>query len=95
VGWLPKGDAECDTCGAIRPGTDDRHMTIQMMRAAGWRHMKGTTRGGQDFETVLCPRCAKDEKRRTRSQEIVDQEALPLDWEEGRRVVGGQGSHTR
>lgn len=97
MGWLPKGDAACDNedCGAIRICVDDRHKAIQMMRAGGWRHMEGKTLGGQDFETILCPKCAKDERRRTRVKAEPDQDVLPLDFEEGRVVVGRQGVQSR
>jgi hypothetical protein len=95
MGWLASGDAACDTCEHVRICVPERERAIQMMRAGGWRHMKGKTLGGQDFETILCPTCAKDERRRRRKQEPTDQEALPLDWEEGRIVVGKQGVQTR
>lgn len=94
--WTPTGDATCDTCGHLRFCPEDRALAVQMMRAGGWRHMKGTTEGGREFETILCPRCAKDEKRRTRSsKETIEQEELPLDFEAGRVVVGKQGFSSR
>lgn len=95
MGWLPKGDAQCDTCPSIRTCVADRNLAIQMMRAGGWRHMQGKTLGGQDFETILCPDCAKQEKKRVRSKGEAVQEALPLDWEQGRIVVGRQGVQSR
>jgi hypothetical protein len=95
MGWLPGGDAVCDTCPKIRVCVDDRALAIQMMRAGGWRHMAGTTLGGQDFETILCPGCAKDERRRGRTNKDIEQDALPIDWEEGRIVVGKQGVQSR
>lgn len=92
--WLLCGDATCDTCGHVRVAACTQGDTIEMMRAAGWAHMKGTTLGGQEFETILCPACRRDEKRRTRVKAEMDQEALPLNWEEG-RVIGGQGVSSR
>lgn len=95
MAWRPDGDAACDSCKAIRVGAATKQATIQMMRAAGWRHMCGKTLGGQEFETILCPKCAKDEKRRARKTEEAEQDVLPLDWEEVRIVVGGQGVSSR
>lgn len=73
----------------------DRNTAIQMMRAGGWRHMRGQTLGGQQFETILCPTCIKDTKRKSRAKTETVQDALPLNWEEGRKVVGGQGVSSR
>lgn len=95
MSWLPAGYVGCDTCGAQRVGVEDRDATIQMIRAAGWRHMKGTTIGGQDFETILCPGCAKEERRRPRKSVDPQEETLPLDFEEMRIVVGKQGYSSR
>lgn len=95
MGWLPNGDAKCDVCPAIRVCVDDRHQAIQMMRAGGWRHMKSTTLGGQEFETILCPKCTKDQKRKTRAKAELEEDVLPLDFEEGRVVVGRQGVSSR
>lgn len=92
--WLPDGDAQCDTCEQVRIAFDDRHHTIQVMRAAGWRHMKGTTLGQVPFETILCPGCTKEQKRKTRTKQEGVQEALPLDWQE-EKTVGGQGVSSR
>lgn len=95
MGWLASGDAACDTCATVRICVSERAKAIQMMRAGGWRHMEGKTLGGQDFETILCPGCTRDERRRTRTKADVEQDALPLDWEEGRAVVGKQGFQSR
>lgn len=95
MGWLPRSYAACDTCGFERVVLEDRDAAIQLLRAGGWHHMRGKTLGGQEFETILCRKCAKDERRRTRVKEEVEQDALPLNWEEGRIVVGKQGVQSR
>lgn len=93
--WTPKGYAVCDSCGRERVCVEDRQMAIQMLRASTWRHMKGTTLGGQEFETILCSSCAKDEHKRKRTKETIEQEELPLDFESGRIVTGKQGFASR
>lgn len=93
--WLPSGDASCDTCPVIRYCPEDRALAIQMMRAGGWRHMAGMTLGGEEFETILCPGCTRGEKRKTRTKETLEQDALPLDFESGRKIIGRQGFSSR
>lgn len=93
--WLPNGYAVCDTCGLERVCVEDRHMAIQMMRAAGWGHMKGLTEGGQEFETILCRGCRKDERKRSRNTPTMEQDVLPLDFEGGRETIGRQGFSSR
>lgn len=66
-----------------------------MLRAGGWRHMQGETLGGEPFETILCPDCAKGEYRRTRTKAEGVQEELPLTWEEPKVVRGAQGIQDR
>jgi hypothetical protein len=95
VGWLPKGDAACDNCAKVRFCTHDRRQAIQMMRAGGWRHMAGTTLGGEPFETILCPECTKGETRTTRTKVELEQDVLPLDFEAGREIIGRQGFSSR
>lgn len=93
--WLPNGDASCDTCALVRLCVADRHLAIQMMRAGGWRHMQGITLGGRTFETILCPGCTREEKKRKRTKDTVEQEELPLDFRTGGTVVGKQGFSSR
>jgi hypothetical protein len=93
--WTAKGDAACDTCGTERACVPDRHLAIQMMRAGGWRHMKGTTLGGQEFETIICSPCTKGEYKRSRGRRDTVQQELPLDFEEGRVVARGEGVQSR
>lgn len=95
MGWTPKGDAACDTCGTVRMCIGNRHQAIQMMRVAGWRHMKGETLGGQEFETILCRDCASNEHRRVRTKSPLEQDELPLQWDTERKSVGGQGISSR
>lgn len=96
MGWTVKQDcAVCDGCGATRGVVSDREMSIQLLRAGGWRHMAGKTLEGKEFETILCPRCIKEEKRRSRGTKEIEQDTLPLDFEEGRIVVGSQGVSSR
>ena len=96
MGWMVKQDcAVCDGCGATRGVTGDREESVQLLRAGGWRHLKGKTLGDEDFETILCPGCVKDQRRRSRDKTQVEQDTLPLDFEEGRIVVGRQGVSSR
>lgn len=91
---MPLGDAQCDSCGAIRVGNFDRAVAIEMIRAGGWHHMVGNTIGGVPFESILCKRCGHDEHKRPRSTVVIEQEALPLDWE-GARVDRSEGIQAR
>lgn len=93
--WLEKGDAQCDNCPSVRTCVPDRAQSIQMMRAAGWRHLEGTTLGGKAFETILCPPCVGTEHKRSRLKAETDQQELPLDFESGRVVPGRQGFSSR
>ena len=85
--WDCKGNGICQTCGRKGPSC------VDSLRALGWHHGKGVTMGGDPYEVLLCPRCAKDEKRRMVSRTTLEQEELPLDW--GQPVVKSQGGHTR
>lgn len=95
MGWLPNGYVACDTCGLERVCVQDRALATQMLRASRWRHMVGKTLGGKDFEAILCPGCAHDERKRSRIREQMIQDELPLNWEEGRIVVRQQGVSSR
>lgn len=96
MGWTVKQDcAVCDNCGATRGVTDDREQSVQLLRAGGWRHMSGKTLEGKEFEIILCPPCIKEEKKRPRGVKEIPQDTLPLDFEEGRVVVGRQGISSR
>lgn len=57
--------------------------------------MEGKLEGGDDFETILCPKCVRESRRKPRGNKELDQEALPLDWEQNRIVVGQQGVQAR
>lgn len=93
--WLKDGDVACDTCGFKRGGVPDIAVSVQMLRAGGWGYFRGVNIGGEEFETIACPRCRKDEKRRPRVKESIEQDVLPLDFEEGRIVGGQQGVSSR
>ena len=90
--WLDNGDAKCDSCPQQRVGHLNRALAIQMLRAGNWRHMIGKTLGGVPFETILCRDCAHHEHKRTRKDNDLQQDALPFDWEEFRRVERKQGA---
>lgn len=94
MGWLPDGCATCDTCGKLRIGPHEREQAIQMMRAAGWHHWVGVTLGGVGQEVILCPQCAKDEKKRPRSTVIIEQDSL-FEWKELQDFGKSQGIQSR
>lgn len=95
MGWMPKDMVKCDNCPLGRQVVADREQSIALLRAGGWRHLKGTTEGGQDFETILCPGCTREQRKRSRAKEVLPQDTLPLNFEEGRIVVGRQGVSSR
>jgi hypothetical protein len=86
--WDSKGNGVC-SCG--REGPSD----VEVLRALGWHYGNGVTISGAQYEALLCPACAKDEKRRVVRKPSIEQDALPLDWGRCAAVVKGQGGHTR
>lgn len=62
--WDAKGTAHCDSCRAFKEVDGDTNR----LRALGWHHSKGTTVGGADYEGILCPLCARNERKRERSE---------------------------
>lgn len=82
MGWLPSGDGVCDSCPQLGAGTGDQHSTIQRLRAAGWHHAAGQTLGGQSYEALLCPGCAREQKRRKQIKFSFEQQSLPMMQEE-------------
>lgn len=87
--WDGKGSGLCQTCGGSGPDN------VEVLRALGWHYGNGVTMGGAAYEVLLCPRCAKDEKRRTVNRAAIEQDALPIDWDQYAAVVKWQGGHTR
>lgn len=59
-----------------------RDQTIQLIRAAGWHYWEGETMGGGRSQMTLCRTCVHDEKRMSRKQIEIEQDSLPLSWEE-------------
>ena len=89
MSWDPTGAGVCDTCRREGPHN------VQVLRALGWHHSSGETMGGQPYEALLCPSCAKDEHRRKRTPQLIDQDALPFDWGQCAATPQSQGGHTR
>lgn len=92
--WDNQNNAYCGTCGKCFLGAKMREVTVQMLRARGWHHSVGVTQGGEDYEALLCPSCARDEHRRVVSKPSIDQDDLPFDWD-ALRVVKGSGIQSR
>lgn len=94
--WDDQGNAHCH-CGAKRPAAATREGTLQTLRAQGWHHSAGKTLSGNDYEALLCPACAKDEKKRrvTKPDPGLDQDALPINWDTYRPKVKGEQQHER
>jgi hypothetical protein len=68
---------------------------VEVLRALGWHYGNGVTIGGAPYEVLLCPGCAKDEKRRVVIRPSIEQDALPIEWEQFKAAKKGQGGHTR
>lgn len=92
--WDAKNNAIC-ACGRVGPGHERRDVAIQYLLGLGWHHSAGTTIGGQQYEAVLCPACAKDERKRKVKKFSFDEEALPLDWAACKPEVTGEGFSSR
>ena len=87
--WDSKGNGVCATCDRKGP------RNVEVLRALGWHYGNGFTIGGVQYEALLCPACAKDEKRRAVTKPQIEQDALPIDWGQYTAAVKGQGGHTR
>lgn len=87
--WDAKGNGICQTCGKV--GVED----VEVLRALGWHYDKGRTIGGQDYEALLCPHCAKGAHRKTIIKSTLEQDQLPIDWGQYRALPKSQGGHTR
>lgn len=87
--WDAKGNGLCQTCG--RPGPD----SVETLRVRGWHYGSGVTIGGVPYEALLCPRCAKDVKRKVIVKSTLEQDQLPIDWDSCRVEPKSQGGHTR
>jgi hypothetical protein len=87
--WGSKGNGICGTCGREGP------RNIEVLRALGWHYGNGDTIGGAQYEVLLCPACAKDEKRRVVRKPSIEQDSLPIDWGQYAAVEKGQGGNTR
>ena len=86
--WDAKGNGLCG-CGKTGPDS------VQVLRALGWHYGCGVTIGGAAYEVLLCPACAKDEKRRVVTKSTLPQDEIPFDWEQFKAVPKSQGGHTR
>jgi hypothetical protein len=93
--WDARGYGICQTCGTKEYGHQIRELAIVFLRAMRWHYGSGQTIGGQQYEQLLCPACAKNEHRRIVIKPAIEQDALPIDWEALRPAPKSQGGHTR
>lgn len=93
--WDARGCGICQTCGKVGPGHEVRRLGIEFLRVLGWHYGAGDTIGGQRYEQLLCPHCAKDTQRRVVAKVSIEQDELPLDWGQCRVQEKTQGGHTR
>jgi len=93
--WDKAGNGVCQTCGTLGPGYARRKLAIDFLRVLGWHYGEGVTIGGQQYEVLLCPDCSKNQKRRVVTKPEIDQDELPIDWEQYRVQPRTQGGHTR
>lgn len=68
---------------------------MEILRALGWHYGKGVTIGGDAYEALLCPHCAKDTTRRVVVKSTLEQDQLPIEWAAYRQQPKSQGGHTR
>lgn len=95
MSWTGKGDAVCDDCGAVKLLCSDRELAIQMLLASSWNYASGFTLSGGPYEMIRCTKCAHEQHKRRQKEVGVQEDVLPLDWEEGRKVERGQGFQSR
>lgn len=96
MGWDAKGNGVCDSCGHVGPGNMHRATAVEVLRVLGWHHSKGVTIGGDRYEGILCPLCARNERRKIKTKkEAPQQDAFPLDWEQFRVQEQGEGFQSR
>ena len=87
--WDGKGNGFCQGPGCSKQGPGD----VEILRALGWHHGSGVTIGGDPYEALLCPHCAKDTQRRVVTRSTLEQDQLPIEWPAFRPK--SQGGHTR
>jgi hypothetical protein len=92
--WDTNGSGICQGCARIGPGTLDRGKAILYLRASGWHYNKGVTHNFTPYEMLLCPQCARDEKKRAQKIAPIQQDALPIDWESFQVEVRHPGSQS-
>lgn len=91
MAWDAHNNGLCDSCGRKGPGHDSRRIAVEYLRALGWHHSHGRTIGGDEYDAILCPQCAKNEKQKKLTKSTLDDEPLPLNWEEFRPEARGPG----
>ena len=92
--WDARGCGICQTCGKVGPGHEVRRLGIEFLRVLGWHYGNGETIGGDQYEVLLCAACAKDEHRRVIKKPSIDQDALPIDWEQFKVQGKSSGGHS-
>lgn len=93
--WDTRGNGICQTCGKTEAGHEVRKIAIEFLRVMRWHYGAGETIGGQQYEVLLCPACAKDTHRRVLTKPTIEQDELPIDWGQCEPVHKTQGGHTR
>lgn len=93
--WSADGNAICQSCGKTEAGHSVRRIAIEFLRVMRWHHGSGVTIGGQQYEVLLCPSCSSDTHKRVVSKPTIEQDALPIDWNQFVVQPKTQGGHTR
>lgn len=93
--WTAEGNGICQSCGRTEAGHSVRKIAIEFLRVMRWHYGTGETIGGQQYEVLLCPDCSNDQHRRPRQTVTLEQDALPIDWEQFKVLPKTQGGHTR
>lgn len=93
--WTPEGNGVCQGCGKVETGHGVRATTIEVLRVMRWHYGSGMTIGGQQYEVLLCPDCSSETHRRVVIKPSIEQDALPIDWDQFKMQPKPQGGHTR
>ena len=93
--WSADGNAICQGCGKTEAGHSVRKLAIEFLRVMRWHYGNGETIGGQQYEVLLCPDCSNETHRRVVNKSTIEQDALPIDWDQYVVTPKSQGGHTR
>lgn len=93
--WDARNNGTCQNCKTVGPSAGSRQQTVEFLRCKGWHHAQGVTYGLQPYEVLLCRGCVTEERKRAIRQPVIQQDALPIDWDQLEAEAQGDGQQWR